>query len=779
MLRFNTQVVSMIACALISVAARADGVVLEPNNISGDITLHSSVPEIQAVFDSDGLYQFDVSAISVTPAGLNAFTPVIPVTAGHRAGPVSFSLQAESHGGVTYKIVPTGWTYPLDGNGQYYFQNNPTVLLQPPGVQPGGVSGLHIVECPGLTRLKFVDASNPSSWLGIDSGHIFTSVGFNYLGAIPSGHYSYLFIPDGATAAGVLYYSYNGVFHRADFTLTGACDQIQDIVIPVPTAATDFGGLQGPFQVFGIPAASYPSGAMYVSFGDAAGNVGSHVFANNPAEAPVALPGTWWHLDHLPVGDWTGYGSTILGSGYGLNWIRTNLVGTSYACGTELVTGGTTNDMHFTRSDSTIGYPFAMHPGFFEGDVRLADPYLATHPGAPSTLTALFRNPDIGADAFGNPLYPYYASGFRSQTVIDAVDTHNFLGESDATFAGSFNAAAGVWTGTYSQAIPLACDAPWTYQQRSFSAGFYSLGTASSYYFDGTALDPATYRNGYDDIAFDTSSHSFSPGDHVVIPHHYCFNEVEILYTTTRGTMYNPTANITGGFTGTDFEGHPTHYTVAGAFSGTPATGVYNPPPSNASASGLVQLTLPQGSYDLQPSAHLIAPDGSLSTATFLSTHVDVGCGDRLTSVPGFSVGASAASPTTAASEAATVTVSSTLPAGRVWYSLNSAATVDLCSSTAACGIGPTFTPTIALACGANSFEAFAFSPDLGATVSHSITITRNCDTTPPSCSLTAVLPGPPKQLKITVQDSDGGLQSIEVTTAINMIRARHLPKDK
>ena len=41
-------------------------------------------------------------------------------------------------------------------------------------------------------------------------------------------------------------------------------------------------------------------------------------------------------------------------------------------------------------------------------------------------------------------------------------------------------------------------------------------------------------------------------------------------------------------------------------------------------------------------------------------------------------------------------------------------------------------------------------------------------DTTPPSCTLTAVIAGPPKQVKITVQDLDSGLQSITVTKNVN-----------
>jgi hypothetical protein len=47
-------------------------------------------------------------------------------------------------------------------------------------------------------------------------------------------------------------------------------------------------------------------------------------------------------------------------------------------------------------------------------------------------------------------------------------------------------------------------------------------------------------------------------------------------------------------------------------------------------------------------------------------------------------------------------------------------------------------------------------------------TISGGVDTTPPACALTAVIPGPPKQIQVTIQDSDGGLQSITVTTAVN-----------
>ena len=41
-------------------------------------------------------------------------------------------------------------------------------------------------------------------------------------------------------------------------------------------------------------------------------------------------------------------------------------------------------------------------------------------------------------------------------------------------------------------------------------------------------------------------------------------------------------------------------------------------------------------------------------------------------------------------------------------------------------------------------------------------------DTSPPLCALTQVIPGPPKQLKITVQDAESGLASVTVDAITN-----------
>ncbi|MEK9138028.1 MAG: carbohydrate binding domain-containing protein, partial [Bacteroidota bacterium] len=48
--------------------------------------------------------------------------------------------------------------------------------------------------------------------------------------------------------------------------------------------------------------------------------------------------------------------------------------------------------------------------------------------------------------------------------------------------------------------------------------------------------------------------------------------------------------------------------------------------------------------------------------------------------------------------------------------------------------------------------------------------VLQKVDRTPPSCALTAIIPGPPKQLQVTVQDIGSGLAGVAVLTATNIV---------
>jgi hypothetical protein len=82
---------------------------------------------------------------------------------------------------------------------------------------------------------------------------------------------------------------------------------------------------------------------------------------------------------------------------------------------------------------------------------------------------------------------------------------------------------------------------------------------------------------------------------------------------------------------------------------------------------------------------------------------------------------------------------------------------------------------SIAMQTGA-SLNGRALARNGAVTLASNTIITSTCagagqptDTTPPICVLTDVIAGPPKQLKITVQDTGSGLGSIIVTTAVNV----------
>jgi hypothetical protein len=72
---------------------------------------------------------------------------------------------------------------------------------------------------------------------------------------------------------------------------------------------------------------------------------------------------------------------------------------------------------------------------------------------------------------------------------------------------------------------------------------------------------------------------------------------------------------------------------------------------------------------------------------------------------------------------------------------------------------------------GTDTIQA-TFVDDSGATeTSNQVTVTwaaGTTDTTAPSCALTGVISGPPKQIEITVQDTGSGLGSVVVTTSTN-----------
>jgi hypothetical protein len=81
-------------------------------------------------------------------------------------------------------------------------------------------------------------------------------------------------------------------------------------------------------------------------------------------------------------------------------------------------------------------------------------------------------------------------------------------------------------------------------------------------------------------------------------------------------------------------------------------------------------------------------------------------------------------------------------------------------NQTSPCGVPNTTTGLIYHSLNSTQLGRYIFSVRNG--------VVAPPDTTPPTCALTAVIAGPPKQIQITVQDTDSGLGTVIATTANN-----------
>jgi hypothetical protein len=191
-------------------------------------------------------------------------------------------------------------------------------------------------------------------------------------------------------------------------------------------------------------------------------------------------------------------------------------------------------------------YPFVMHPAYLHGSLRLADPYVTAHPGAYSSLQALFFEADYDSNGDGIPNYGYFGST-RNSTALLA--TGKSPARSMTTFPGAFTPATGELSSGYEQLLPYLYDEPHAWQQERLRLGFWTQG----YNF----VTRPRFRYGYLDLRQrqNTPPTPLQPGQRFRVDHEYCFNEVQIELSTEDTSFFNPTVDISGGFSGTDWRG--------------------------------------------------------------------------------------------------------------------------------------------------------------------------------------------------------------------------------
>ncbi len=716
-------------------------VVLDPNIIQGQARFSNTNPTVVALLQQVGMTLAKVEAVSSSPAGYQSNTDAL------LGGPLSrsFELSAESGagglGGVTYTVGATGKLYAAAGytaSGEYWFEPENNVLLKPLSQQPGGAT-VDIADCIGLVRVRWGLDPQCDTPFVIGKGSIFTNYGYSNF-QNTSEHYILqrgntsevrnLSITTGNNPA------QNTITFTVPLTLNPACDEIQDICIDMSeylSGGGSLGSLTGPFDVLGEAEQVF---TYIVANNGPSGNLRLGYFT--PPEMPLASPATWWTLPNMIPGDYDGYAQATIRTGRLATFLTTPYLGSGYPAGPVTVVAGVSSDLQ-KNIGGQLRYPFVMKPARFHGGILLADPYVTANSGAYSSLSSL----KFSADPPWSLHVPLY-------TVLRAQDQDTYGGQSTTSFEGTFDPTTGEFSSVYEQLLVSTYDIPLRWKQHGLTLEFYDL---------------ATQREGDITMQVDSTEYLLAPGDAVPIDHAYCFSEVELPYSIASGLLFDPSAKVTGSHNGTDWQGNATTYSVQGTFKGWPKTS------ANASANGSVRMALPQGTYTIQPGSSVLSPSGASSTATFATTQLELGCGQRVSISPGLSVSANLpVCATSATPDIVGSVASSGEPVDRIWYTVNGGPDIDICPSN--CGADPQFSAPVSLVACGNTIQVFASSGGQTASVttqstwedpSDGVDCEGSCEPPPP--------PPPPAEACATVSAQplacSGGEGGYELTIKI------------
>jgi hypothetical protein len=674
------------------------GVVLDPGTIRGRAHFTNQNPDILALVDAERRLSPRISATSTSPTGYSASQ--VPAATNFRGFDFEMLVEAEAGGptGVTYRLNALWASSP----NLYVFQPV-NALVRPREVQPGPTE-VDIAECIGVLRFSFGTDDTCQTPVPV------SSPSFNNL-ALTSGTSRHYYVRGGTSGTGSLVYftTLNGSSyrHQASIPWSAACDQLVDLCIPVdegvlvPPAPPPPppGSLTGPWELIGETIVSRSTSVD-------SGPGGRSASITRPGSAPAADPSTWWLLSNVASGGYRFYGAAGVRLGDEYTVLRT--IGQSIT-----VLEGQTLDLGQVR-DGQLRYPLAMHPAYFQGSIRLVDPYVVSQPGARSPLSALIFASDRDANGDGVPDLNLLDDN-RPVTVLAAGG--GSVSYSRTSFPRRFAPATGELQSSYEQILPLLYDQPATWAQSSLRLGFWAEGTSSTslWVTRPSEYDPARFRYGSLSIApRQGRSALLGPGQSHRIDHEYCFGQVDLAYSSPGARFYNPTVTINGSFRGNDWRGQAVDYTVSGQAWGVPAA--INIPQAEAvtyaASSGAVSFGVPEGTYTLNPSAIFVNDSGIPNSANFQAISFTVGCGQRLRIVPPLAVSVNP-QPSCAEGPAATITgrvQSSPAEVDRIWYRLNGGPEVPVCTN---CGVNPTFSLPVTLAACENTIQVYAYTAGL------------------------------------------------------------------
>ncbi|WP_170205870.1 kelch repeat-containing protein [Archangium gephyra] len=688
--------------ASLATAGDAGTIELEHNVLQGTARLTNRNPEILALLAEDPWHdRAIVSATSTKPAGFTASTTSVQFKSPSE---YSFSMLVEAGAGGDAGVV-----YTLRGSrgaqtlgASYDFPPVAGSVVRHREQQPGPTD-VTLTSCIGVVHFEFgTDETCQTPSPAFLSASVSGSFDTYRLGTQPryTGY-----VTGGTNWSQILYYFVRGkdgrqyVFSKP-VNWTAGCDEVVRICTPIPDDIIQppLGHLTGPWELTGETLSH--TRTLYANY---LPEPLSRSFSSAVPTSPVSEPATWWKMSSMEAGEW---------SLYGLGYLRKGREFTRFVTPRTVqatVLGAQTTSPTLEVEGETR-HAFAMRPAYFYGAVRLADPFIPLNPGSRSTLESLFFEADHDSNGDGIPNQVILGTSGSFLYARSAVPAHE--GDSRTAFPGHFDRTRGELASTYEQVLPNPYNLPHNWTQRNLVLRFWSEGVNPNTrpgMYDEANFRYGTLNLGQENTYQSAINVSLDAGQWNKIDHEYCFNEVQLQYTTASGRFYNPQVRVGGSFKGKDWRALPSHYAVAGTLYGTPAFVGYEPSLEELGQEGSVSLALPQGTYTLTPAATMVSDDGTENVATFAPISVTLGCGQRVKLVPPLSVSISSASGCATGPSIPISGVVKSKPAvvDRIWYRLNGGPEVPVCTN---CGIDPAYSFTLPLQACNNTLQVFAQS---------------------------------------------------------------------
>ncbi|HEX5750309.1 MAG TPA: kelch repeat-containing protein [Archangium sp.] len=735
--------------------AAEGGVVLQPNVIQGRVRFTNQNPEILQMLETDPRRLALVTATSTSPTGYQARSELRNLTSMRNGFDFELSVESSVGGdtGILYTVAPRWTSRLIPDDAVYSFQPATGVRVRPLHQQPEPAE-LEFQECTGVVQLQWGTDETCAQPVGVFDVYW----GGHYQGRYTSGRLN-SFVRGGTSGKTRVVYRVGTSLATDSRTLSrdvewsAACDEVVKVCIAVPGPG-ELGALTGPWDIVGEQTLWERSVSIH---GGPDSNV-RRVSASglDVVRAPVSEPSRWWTAPNLVPGQYSSWGRGHLRAGREFTWFNTPTIGPITA-----VAGRT---LPVSREEAGgPRYPFVMRPAYIHGAIRLADPYVAANPGASSSLEGLFFEADHDSNKDGRPNYTSFFQTGRYSTSLRARVGD---GWSSTSFRNAFDTARGELSSSYEQALMSAYDEPRTSTQEMLRLGFWTQG-----YTRVTrpgAYDPASYRHGWLDLSQKKSpSALLGPGQQHRVDHEYCFNEVQLEYSTAGQRFFNPSVVVSGRLKGTDWRGVAADYTVSGTMWGIPAAvGIPEAEAiTYAASSGSVRLALPQGDYTLTPGASFVNDSGQVNTATFRPQQFTLGCGQRLKLVPPLAVNLHPR-PSCAASGSVTVSgvvKSSPAEVDRIWYQVGDGPEVTYCTN---CGIDPGFSFPVSLQTCGNTVKVSAFSAGLPAPATGFQELVWDDPADGPSCADSTCVNRPPvarcRNVRLPADGTCQGSASVE-----------------